>query len=151
MEPLNIEAYVPHRGSMRLIDRLIEVDEEHVVAETVVPLDGLFVRDGHVPAWVGIEYMAQTIAAWAGGRSLRSGGGPKIGFLLGSRRYVAHRPDFPCGAVLRIEARCELIADNGLGMFDCRIMLANTEIASAKVSVFEPEDGAAFLKKSSTP
>ena len=81
-----IEQYLPHRGAMRLIDRLIEAGEEHAVAEVDVPDEGLFVRDGSVPAWVGIEYMAQTIAAWAGARALRTGGSPKLGFLLGSRR-----------------------------------------------------------------
>ena len=70
-----IEAWMPHRGEMRLIDRLLVVDEVHAVAEVDVPLDGLFVRDGQVAAWVGIEYMAQTVAAWAGARARRYGWG----------------------------------------------------------------------------
>lgn len=140
-----IEQYIPHRGAMRLIDRLIEAGEEHAVAEVDVPDDGLFVRDGSVPAWVGIEYMAQTIAAWAGARALRTGGTPRLGFLLGSRRYEAQRPSFPCGATLRIETRCELTSSNGLGQFDCRIVLDGAGVATARLSVFEPEDASVVL------
>lgn len=139
-----IEAWVPHRGAMCLLDRLVAADDEHALAEVEVPADGLFVRDGGVPAWVGIEYMAQTVAAWAGARARRAGGAPKVGFLLGSRRYEAQCAAFPAGATLRVEARCELIGDNGLGMFDCRIVLAGEEVARAQVSVFESPEGAAL-------
>ncbi len=45
---------------------------------------------------------------------------------------------FAAGSTLRVEARCELVADNGLGQFACRITTpAGEELASAMVSVFE--------------
>ena len=143
-----MDRWVPQRGAMRLLERIVEVDEERAVAQARVPADGLFTREGEVPAWVGIEYMAQTISAWAAGRARRNGSGdePRMGLLLGSRRYTAHRAAFPAGALLRIEARCELIGDNGLGLFDCRIDMDGAPVASARVSVFEPDDAIAFLK-----
>lgn len=152
-----LDDWIPHRGAMRLLDRVVLVDEERAVAEVDVPVDGLFTRDGQVPAWIGIEYMAQTISAWAAGRAKRStgssgagGGAPKLGLLLGSRRFVAHRDGFPCGTTLRVEARCELIGDNGLGLFDCRIALGKEEVAAARVSVFEPDNAIEFLKSGAT-
>lgn len=141
-----IEHCIPHRGAMRLIDRLIEAGEEHAVAEVDVPAEGLFVREGGVPAWVGIEYMAQTISAWAGARALRTGGTPRLGFLLGTRRYDAQCASFPCGTTLRIEARCELMGSNGLGQFDCRIVRDGAAVAAARLSVFEPDDASVVLK-----
>jgi ApeP dehydratase len=57
---------VPHKGPMCLLDRLIEVEEERLVAEVMVSDSSLFSRGGTVGAWVGIEYMAQAVAAWAG-------------------------------------------------------------------------------------
>lgn len=143
-----VEQWIPQRGSMRLLDRIVQVDAECAVAEVRVPPDGLFMQDGKVPAWVGIEYMAQTIAVWAAGRSRGRGGeGPKLGLLLGSRRYEAHCDGFPCGATLRIEARCEIMGDNGLGVFDCRVEMAGRDVATAQVSVFEPDDALALLKQ----
>jgi predicted hotdog family 3-hydroxylacyl-ACP dehydratase len=111
-----------------------------------VPFDGLFVRDGAVPAWVGIEYMAQTVSAWAGARARGQGGAPRAGLLLGSRRYEARRNAFPSGARLRVEARCELMGANGLGQFDCRIEMDGEEVATARIAVFDPPGGADFLQ-----
>jgi predicted hotdog family 3-hydroxylacyl-ACP dehydratase len=135
-----IDACVPHRGLMKLVDRLVDANDAGAVVEVDVPLDGLFVRDGTVPAWVGIEYMALAVSAWAGARALRGGGQPRIGFLLGTRRYEARCAAFPGGRTLRVQARCEMMADNGLGMFDCSIHLDGREVATGRLSVFEPSD-----------
>ncbi|HVJ37537.1 MAG TPA: hotdog family protein [Stenotrophomonas sp.] len=144
----DIEQVIPHRGQMRLIDRLLAWDEESVVAELRVPADAVFGDAAGVPAWVGVEYMAQTVAAWAGCRARGRGAEPSIGFLLGTRRYQAATERFAAGAVLRVEARCELMGDNGLGMFACRILQQDQVLASANISVFEPPDAAAYLESS---
>lgn len=135
---------------MLLLDRIVSVNEERAVAEAKLRPDGLFVRGNAVPAWVGVEYMAQTVAAWAGARARRAGGAVKIGFLLGSRRYEASRSDFPVGVCLRIEAECELVSETGLGLFSCRILIDGEPVASAQLSVVEPPDGAAFLGSQAT-
>ncbi len=68
------------------------------------------------------------------------------GFLLGSRRYTSTRDVFPSGTRLRIDARCELLADNGLGMFACSLQAGDEQWAMANVSVFEPADAMAYLE-----
>lgn len=141
-----IEDVVPHQGPMSLLDRVLEWDDHGIVAELVVPHAGLFVDDGGVPAWVGIEYMAQAIAAWAGCRSRRDGRPPGIGFLLGSRRYTCEHALFPSGTRLCVRAHCELLGDNGLGMFACVIEADGVQWAAANVSVFQPNDAMAYLE-----
>jgi predicted hotdog family 3-hydroxylacyl-ACP dehydratase len=133
-----MDDWVPHRGPMSLLDGVERVDEEAIVARVAVPAAGLFASAAGVPAWVGIEYMAQAVAAWSGARARSAGGSPRIGFLLGTRRYEARVPLFAAGAQLRVEARCELIGDNGLGMFDCRITQDGRELATGRLSVYEP-------------
>ena len=142
-----IDSLIPHRGAMRLLDRVVALDDEHVVAEVDVPFDGLFVRDGEVPAWIGIEYMAQAVSAWAGARARSRGGEPRPGLLLGTRRYEAHCDGFASGVCLRVEARCDLYGANGLGQFECRIVQDGRELASARISVLDPPDGGADLLK----
>lgn len=144
--PRDIESVLPHRDSLRLIDRVIEWQPESIVVEVDVPGQGLFSRADGVPAWVGVEYMAQAIAAWAGCRARAEGREPSIGFLLGTRRYTAHQPAFAAGTCLRVEAHCELMGENGLGMFACRILAGERELAVANVSVFEPPDAMAYLE-----
>ncbi|PJI98640.1 putative hotdog family 3-hydroxylacyl-ACP dehydratase [Acidovorax sp. 69] len=144
-----IENYVPHRGVMLLLDRLLAADEDRAVAEVTVPRDGLFLHDAGMPSWVGMEYMAQTVAAWAGWNALRKGRAVQIGFLLGSRRFEAAQAFFAAGTRLTVRVQCELMGDNGLGMFDCRIEAdGGRELATARISVFEPSDGNTYISSS---
>ena len=138
--PHAMDAWVPHRGAMSLLDAVIRCDEQGIEASVRVPAGGLFNDGDGVPAWVGVEYMAQAVAAWSGGRARSAGGSPKIGYLLGSRRYEAAVPVFPAGAELRVLAQCELLGDSGLGLFDCRIEHDGRVLASARLSVFEPPE-----------
>ena len=82
---LAIENYVPHRGVMLLLDRLLQADAESAVAQVTVPRDGLFLQDAGMPAWVGVEYMAQAVAAWAGWQAVQAQQPVKLGFLQGTR------------------------------------------------------------------
>ena len=144
--PFDIEHVVPHRGPMSLLDTLLECSDDDVAAEVRVTTDGLFAGPEGVPAWVGIEYMAQAVAAWAGCRARATGREPAIGFLLGSRRYEAFEPFFTPGRTLRVEAHREILGDNGLGAFACRIVDGDRVLAAATISVFEPPDAAAYLE-----
>lgn len=137
---------VPHAGAMLFLDTLVSHDEDGVVAEAAVHEQHLFATPDGVPAWVGIEFMAQAIAAWAGCRARARGEPVRIGFLLGTRRYECQRQHFAFGTRLRIEVKREIFGDNGLGMFVCRLFDAGEEIACANLSVFEPRDPAAFLE-----
>jgi predicted hotdog family 3-hydroxylacyl-ACP dehydratase len=143
---IDIETVVPHRGRMLMVDQLLANDPDSVVVSAVIGRDNLFADAQGVPAWVGIEYMAQAIAAWAGCRALTRKEPAKIGFLLGTRRYDCQCQHFAFGAQLRIEATRELFGENGLGMFSCRILEGELELAKAHVSVYEPPDSAAFLE-----
>ena len=148
-ELLPVENYVPHRDAMLLLDRLLSADADSAVAEVTVPQGGLFLHDAGMPSWVGMEYMAQTVAAWAGWNALRKGQAVKIGFLLGSRKYETAQAYFAPGALLKVSVDCDMMGDNGLGMFDCRIHAEDaTELARARISVFEPEDGSAYISPS---
>src|SRR2546426_3960121 len=92
VEPPEIRSLVPHSGPMVLLDRVVSVDEESLCAEVLIRADSMFCAAGGVGAWVGLEYMAQAIAAYAGYGARLRGAPVKIGFLLGSRRYECRRP-----------------------------------------------------------
>lgn len=144
----DIEQLIPHRGPMRFIERLLEWTPESVRVALQVPADGLFIEAEGMPAWVGIEYMAQAVAAWAGGRARSAGREPPLGFLLGTRRYAPQVTHFPPGSELIVEARLELMGDNGVGAFACRIVSNGICVVEAVVTVFEPSDAQAYLESS---
>jgi predicted hotdog family 3-hydroxylacyl-ACP dehydratase len=134
----DIRALVPHEGRMALLDRVIAADEASLCAEVAIRSDSMFCGADGVGGWVGIEYMAQAIAAQAGYKAHLRGEPIKIGFLLGSRRYECKRSAFAVGSVLRVYVECLMLADNGLGSFQCRIEDAEGIAATAVVNVFQP-------------
>ncbi|WP_019449362.1 hotdog family protein [Cupriavidus sp. BIS7] len=135
---------VPHAGAMRLIDELLEADDTACMARATVRPTQLFVDEAGMPAWIGIEYMAQTIAAWAGVQARGSGHGPRPGFLLGSRRYASDVAAFPVGSELTVRVQLEMAGDDGLSLFACTLAMDGCEVARATVSVFQPADAQAL-------
>lgn len=143
-----VRELLPHGGRMSLLSELLRAEPEGLTAQVQISEQDLFFDAalGGVGAWVGIEYMAQTVAAWAGLQSRLGGAEPKIGLLLGSRKYRSERDSFQPGERLEVTARREFQADNGLGQFSCEIWIAGQRVASATLTVFEPADPAQFLK-----
>jgi predicted hotdog family 3-hydroxylacyl-ACP dehydratase len=145
----DIRSLIPQSGAMVLLDRVIAVDEESLCAEVRIRPDSLFCAASGVGAWVGLEYMAQTIAAFAGYTAYLRGEAVRPGFLLGARRYECTLPMFSPGNLLRVHVRRLLQSDNGLGSFQCRIEHEEQEIATATLTVFQPANAAGSIKGSS--
>lgn len=146
MDTTDIRQYVPHAGLMCLLDRVLASGDTWLEAEVTVRPESLFCDGASVGAWVGIEYMAQAIAAFGGVRARRENQAVKIGFLVGTRKYVSQWPVFPVGSSLLVRVDQQYEADNGLSVFDCRLSCAQEEVAIATITVFQPADPAEFLK-----
>ena len=135
----DVATLVPHEAPMILIDKLIHVDPNSVHCQVFInPNSPLFDEQSEtVGAWVGIEYMAQTISAWSGYQSFLKSETSPIGFLLGSRRYNSNTPLFNNGDTLDIYAE-KLLENEGMGVFLCTIKCADKELASGQLNVFVP-------------
>ncbi len=142
--PYSVEELLPHSGQMVLLDTVLEVGENHVVAELTVRDDGLFSSDHSVPAWVGIEYMAQAVAALSGYHRKCQGLDIQLGFLLGTRFYESSVDSFPCGALLRVRAEKVMDGANDMSVFDCHIKGKHIQAAS-KLNLLLPKDADAYL------
>ena len=112
---------LPHAPPMALLSRTLLVSDEAYEAEVDILESSLFCSQGAVPAWVGIEYMAQAIAAFAGAEALRRGEGVKVGFLLGSREYHCSAPYFKVGSTLSIRVKKVIHDPSGLSVVECRL------------------------------
>ena len=133
---IDVAELIPHSGKMVLLDRIIDCDDNSLSAEWVVRDDGLLGNDKTVPAWAGIEYMAQAIAAYAGMMAKRAGEPVKLGFLLGTRRYSSNVAEFKVGSTLTVRVE-KIIQDNTLGAFECKIQGDGVEV-SANLNVYQP-------------
>jgi predicted hotdog family 3-hydroxylacyl-ACP dehydratase len=136
----DIRALVPHSGAMVLLDQVIAADEDSLSAEVTIRSDSLFCTAAGVGAWVGLEYMAQAIGAYAGYVASLRGEAIKIGFLLGTRRYECSRPFFAVGTRLQIHVRRVFHGENGMGSFECRIEDSGDRLAEVTLTVYQPID-----------
>ena len=62
----DIRMLVPHDGQMVFLDRVLATGSDSLCAEVAIGPDSVFFDGAGVGSWVGIEYMAQAIAAHAG-------------------------------------------------------------------------------------
>lgn len=146
-----VAALLPHSGDLVLLDRILEAGEDSLAAVLTVRADGLYNHGDRVPAWVGLEYMAQAIAAWAGLRARRRGEAVTPGFLLGSRRYRPPCADFPVGATLTVRVTRVLEDESGMGVFECKLGGDAVAPFQARLNVFQPAAGGHHSPATSTP
>ncbi|MDR2365529.1 MAG: hypothetical protein LBD68_06720 [Zoogloeaceae bacterium] len=143
---LPMEAYLPHRGRMALLDAVLAAQPDRIRCAAAIRPDNPFCRNGGVPAYVGIEYMAQAIGALVGWQAREAGEPVRVGFLVSTRKFVCQTPDFPVGATLAVEARESWRDAEGVGVMDCAIYHpADKIIAEATLMVFQPGDLQAYL------
>jgi predicted hotdog family 3-hydroxylacyl-ACP dehydratase len=143
-----IEELLPHRGAMLLLDSVLSADERCIVAEASVREAAWYLDErGGMPAWIGIELMAQAIAAHAGLRGRMNGKPPKRGVLLGCRAYRARMSRAAPGTVLKVSAKMTLVDESGFGAYDCMIEHGAAEFAAATLKVFVPDDFEAFMRE----
>ena len=143
----SVAELVPHSGKMSLLTAIVGYGEDWLQAEVLITSDSMFADDHGVPAWIGLEYMAHAIAAYGGLQERLKGGLPKIGFLLGSRKYLCDTNYFSVGQRLLLEVHLEMEAENGLNVFNCELK-GQGVTASAVVNVFQPDDVEKFLEGS---
>ncbi|MGQ0618681.1 MAG: ApeP family dehydratase [Panacagrimonas sp.] len=137
---------VPHGGDMRLIDEIEDYGPDWIRVGISIGPRSLFAGAGGVPAWVGLEYMAQTICAYGGIEQLQQGRTPRIGLLIGARRYESAVVEFAIGTRLRVEARLLIRTAEDMVVFECEIHAGQERLAWAEVKAFRPEDIEVFLR-----
>ncbi len=78
-----IEQLLPHDKPMILVDRALDVQQDTIHCQVDIGDHNPFFNQESlsVPAYVGIEFMAQSVAAWSGYHALTQGEEPPIGFF----------------------------------------------------------------------
>ena len=139
---------VPHKGVMSLLGRVLSHDARSTQCDVAIGDDTLFLKKDRVAAWIGLEYMAQAVAAHAGMAARKLGRRPEIGFWLGTRKADFYTPAYRKGQRLLVSAR-HVWGEGDLFSFDCQIADAanGRRLAAAQINVFRPRLSEAFLKR----
>lgn len=135
--PYPIEKLLYHAPPMILIDGVKAYDDETVVSFVTIEAQSPFLRQGKMPAYVGIEYMAQSIAAYSGIKALNEDGEIKIGYLVSARKMEMSQPDFAFGEQLEITVKL-VYNESPMAVFDCSIKSGDDIVATARLNVYQP-------------
>ncbi|MFY8275195.1 3-hydroxylacyl-ACP dehydratase [Pseudoalteromonas sp. SSDWG2] len=140
---------IAHTEPMILIDRLVAFDTDTAHCQvTITPKSAFYdSNNARVPSYIGSEYMAQAIAAYAGAHDITSKREVKIGFLLGSRKLRCYHPWFVDGDVLDVFVEKLIQDESGLSVFNCQIKRGDICMVEAKINVFQPADPMNFIKE----
>lgn len=141
-----IDQLLPHRAPMILIDRMIDATDAGSVCEVTIGPQTLFIGPAGVPAFVGLEYMAQAVAAYGGYKSHLAGEPMAIGFLIGTPQLKTYCQFFCCGQTLQIQVT-HIWGNHELRQFHCMIHDALTAklLQQAELNIFKPHDLQSYL------
>ncbi len=118
---------VPHEPPMLAVGALVEWQSGQARCEMTVPDDPWLSVDGTVDTVIGLEYMAQGVAACLGQEAFSGGGGVRVGMVVACRRLELGRPR------LRVGERLTLLAERVSGNDD--VSQFRTEARDARGAV----------------
>jgi len=145
--PHAIEAVLPHARPMIMLDDIVGYDEDCLTARVRIRPGIPFYRPGRgVAAHIGLEWMAQTCAAFAGAKARDAGTQVRVGLLLGTRNFTAALAWFVNGDCLVVRAT-QMYKDDQIGSFECVICRSDDAkpIAEAQLTVYLPKDDATLI------
>lgn len=135
-----LEQLMAHRGPMLLLDKFVHADDSEAAAEIhITPRSSFYVDPQGVPSWIGLEYMAQSIAVFAGAKAERLKVPTPIGYLLGTRHFECPVAWFRNGIVLTSSCREEVVSDNGLAVYTCWLRGEGVDCSSRLTVYLTPD------------
>lgn len=131
-----VDALLPHRGPMLLIDAVVSWEPgKRTVARRLLRHDEVLLIGGRVPALATLELMAQTIGLHYGLEAHAKGEDPSRGFLIACKELRCHVGSFAPGEVLEMTAT-HALGDRHLGQFRCTTSREGQLVVEATVSVY---------------
>ncbi len=132
---------LPQSGAMVLLDRVASHARSGTVCSARIGEHSIFtVPSGAVPAWMGLEYMSQCIAAHAGLLGREHAEPPRVGFLVGTRCMTLRTRRFRSGQTLIVQAGQCWGGTQGMVAFDGSIRDADSGalLADGRLNCFIP-------------
>lgn len=131
----SLDELVDHRGPMAFIDELVSVEGDAACCRALIRVDNPFLLDNRLPAWVLVEYMAQSVAVFAGYTRAARGMEHRHGLLLGCRNLRMADVALEIGTRLEIEV-VQTARFESLGSFAGKVTCDETMAASGTLSVY---------------
>jgi predicted hotdog family 3-hydroxylacyl-ACP dehydratase len=134
-EDLRIEDLIPHRGRMRLVDEIIEINEETTRTVSVVTGDWPLDDTGLLSPLILVELVAQTAGVHEGWRARQQGKAGTKGWLVGIKKADFFTAGLAPGTVLTT-AVGTLYAMQTYAVFTGTVETSSKVLAQVELQVF---------------
>lgn len=135
----NLEGLSDHRGPMAFIDALVDVQPGCARCVATIRRDNPFLTNDRLPAWILVEYLAQSVAAFAGYLRAVEGKPRRHGLLIGCRNL--RLTDAAPGVGDRLEMHVEEVVHlDDFGRFTGTARLEGRTVADGSLLVYESAD-----------
>ncbi len=131
-----LENLIPHKNSMFLLDSISDRSKTNFTVQVRINNNSFLCKAQGIPSYCGIEYMAQSIAAY-NSLHFKNSGGPQVGFIIGVRDFHSTLLFFEQEALLNIRINPVLIMEHS-GVFDCEIIIEEKTVAKGRITAYIP-------------
>jgi predicted hotdog family 3-hydroxylacyl-ACP dehydratase len=141
IENIRIEDLIPHRNGMKLVDKILEINDQTARTSSVVTQNWPLDEAGLLSPLILVELVAQTSGVHEGWKARREGKAGTSGWLVGIKRADFFTDSIKPGTVLTTTVRT-LYALQTYAVFTGTVEAASETLAQVELQVFrEEEDG----------
>jgi predicted hotdog family 3-hydroxylacyl-ACP dehydratase len=133
-DPSQIEDLIPHRGRMKLLDRIVELSPERATVLTSPKDDWPLAEAGRIPALVLLEVVAQTAGLVCSLKVGLDGEEPPLGYLVGVRTGTFFRDVVEIGVELTCRAEISFTME-GYAVLEGKVLLGEEVLFSGEVQL----------------
>jgi len=135
-----------------LIDSVLAYKQDYIVCGVTHQKENAFtLKDGRVPSWICLEYIAQSACIYDGITRQQKSLAPRHAFLLGTRKLEVSKAYFEKGEKLTIEAERVLKTELGISAFKINIfseLEKQPVVSDALVKAIATQDSEKIIFKS---
>lgn len=138
MEKYNVDTLIPHKGKMKLINKILSINpqKKSLTSQVQITSQDTFFDDnlGGVPAFVSFEYMAQSISALAAITDERNN--PQPGVILSVSNLNCTQTVLPEHSTVNVCVKENCVVGD-LFTFDCIATIEDKTVVTCTLLVME--------------
>jgi predicted hotdog family 3-hydroxylacyl-ACP dehydratase len=138
-EKISIEDLIPHRDRMKLVDEILEIDDQTARTSSTVTEDWPLDESGLLNPLILVELVAQTSGVHEGWKAQREGKAGTGGWLVGIKKADFFTDAIAPGARLTTTVRT-LYALQTYAVFSGTVQAGSEILARVELQVFRTEE-----------
>ncbi|VAW77150.1 hypothetical protein MNBD_GAMMA13-803 [hydrothermal vent metagenome] len=135
------ELVLPHQGPMRMISQVLTHNSEHIHCNACIRADNPLLVGACLPAYVGIELLAQASGLLLGARR-QDTDTPGPGAIVQIKSFRLQEADIPVGTTLHVRAYFEA-GNTEAALFTGEVLLNDQQILEGSLMIALLEENGA--------